>query len=93
MNKEYDPEDPMELVGVALPQGEPEQMIESVVLEYLLLGWSPKQVRFLFQRPFFAGTYQLSQEHGEARVVALVDRICEDWEKGWENARKGVTNA
>ena len=83
----------MELVGVALPQGDPDQMVESVVQEYLLLGWSPKQVRLLFQKPVFAGTYQITQEHGEAYVTALVDRICREWQEGWENARKGVSNA
>ncbi len=91
--KEYDTEDPFALVGVAVSGGEPQQLIEAVVQEYLMLGWTPKQIGFLFQKPFFAGTFRLREELGADLVDGIVERICKEWAQGWENAQKGVSNA
>jgi hypothetical protein len=71
--------DPMELVGVALPQGDLERMAECLVEEYLLLGWSKRQILSLFSRNCFRATHRIHMEKGEAYVAALIDRIAAEW--------------
>ncbi len=67
----------MTLVGVALPAGDAEVMVECLVEEYLLLGFSRKRVLALFRQPRFCGTHQLYRDRGEARIQALIDRVYE----------------
>ncbi len=81
--KPYEQDDPMELVGVALPEVNPDLFVESIVREYLLLGWSPKQIMLLFRKSYFAGTHAVLQERGEAYVQRMVERLASEWSRGW----------
>ena len=38
--KEFDPEDPLELVTMGLPGGDTDEVIGGIALEYMLMGWS-----------------------------------------------------
>ncbi|MBI4234023.1 MAG: hypothetical protein HY686_06240 [Chloroflexi bacterium] len=89
--KPYEQDDPMELVGVALPEGDPDQFLESIVQEYLMLGWSPEQIMQLFHRPFFVATHALLEQKGEAYIQDSVERLAEAWSKGWSEG--GRSNA
>jgi len=71
--------DPMELVGVAIPQGDLDLMAECLVEEYLTLGWSERQLMALFTRPCFHATHSIYREKGEAYVRALIDRVGRSW--------------
>lgn len=81
--KPYEQDDPMELVGVALPEGDPDLFVESIVREYLLLGWSPKQIMLLFRKSHFVGTHAVLQQKGEAYVQQIVERLPSEWSRGW----------
>jgi hypothetical protein len=81
--KPYEDDDPMELVGVALPEGNLDLFVESIVREYLLLGWSPRQIMLLFRKPFFAGTHAALTQMDEANIQQVVERLASEWSRGW----------
>lgn len=77
--KEFEPDDPMELVGVALPGGNPEEMMECLVEEYIRDGWDDESLLHLFRDPFYRGTHQIYHEKGEEYVLAIISRLREKW--------------
>ena len=81
--KEFDPEDPMELVGVEAPGGDPDQALDTIVQEYLWLGWNPLQILMLFRSPQFGVTHQIYRQKGEAYVKARVQLLVQQWRSGW----------
>ncbi len=81
--KEFDPEDPMELVGVEAPGGDPDQALDTIVQEYLWLGWNSLQILMLFRSPQFGVTHQIYRQKGEAYVKARVQRLTQEWRAGW----------
>ncbi|MBI2165050.1 MAG: hypothetical protein HYU29_01440 [Chloroflexi bacterium] len=83
MVKEFEPEDPMELVGVVLEGGDPDQALETIVQEYLLMGWTPARILSLFRSPRFAATHQIYRQRGETYVEGRVHQMAEEWRRGW----------
>ena len=83
--KPYEQDDPMGLVGVALPEGDLELMAECFVEEYVLQGWPDERLMLLFTRPFFAGTHRIYREKGEEYVQALIRKVRDKWSQGWVN--------
>ncbi len=81
--KEVEPEDPMELVGVALPQEDVDYMAECLVDEYVLLGWNDKQLMTLFSHPMFQSTHRIYQDKGEEYVRSVIQRVRDKWSQGW----------
>jgi hypothetical protein len=77
--KHTEPGDPMELVGVGLPEGNIDDMAECLVEEYMLLGWNERQLMALFTRPFFQTTHRIYSEKGEDYVRALIQRVGDRW--------------
>ena len=76
---EFDPEDPMECHGVALPGDTSEAMAECIVEEYVMQGFSDVQIRRLFADPNYTGTHRVQQERGEAWVKDLIERVRARW--------------
>ena len=81
----------MELVGVALPQGDLERMAECLVEEYMLLGWNERQLMALFARPLFQTTHRIYREKGEDYVRALIRQVGDNWRRG--HTRGGMSDA
>ena len=81
--KEVAPEDPMELVGIALPQEDGDSMAECLIEEYLLLGWNDRQLMTLFTRPFFQATHRIYHDKGEEYVQSLIQKVRDKWSQGW----------
>ncbi len=77
--KDFDADDPMELVGVAPPGGDPEQMAECFVEEYIRDGWGDENLLCLFRDPFYRATYRIYQEKGEEYVLALIGKVRQKW--------------
>jgi hypothetical protein len=71
--------DPMELVGIALPEGDARAMARCMVEEYLMLGWDERQLLLLFSRPCFRATHGLYLTLGEAGVRALIEEVRAQW--------------
>ena len=76
-----DPEDPMLLVGVALPAGEEAQrdMAYAFAEEFARLGYNGRQIVSLFQEPFYAGAHGALTQLGEAEVRRIVDETVSVW--------------
>ncbi len=83
MPKEFDPEDPMELVAVALPEGDPDQQIDDVVQEYLFMGWTPLQILYLFRSPHYGATHQIYRRKGHDYVKERIYSLTKQWDQGW----------
>ena len=73
--KEFEDDDPMELVQVYLPEGDPEAMAECFVEEFIWLGYDSRQLLDLFRNPFYAGAHAIYRSHGEAYVLSLIGRM------------------
>lgn len=73
--KTFEDDDPMELVQVCLPEGDPEAMAECFVEEFFWLGYDGEQLLDLFRNPFYAGAHGIYRRRGEAYVQSLIDRV------------------
>jgi hypothetical protein len=94
---EYDPEDPLELVGVEMPSGDPDQAMDDIVQEYLLIGWKPARILFLFRSPYYGATHWIYQLKGHEYVKQRIGALAEEWNRGWlihsRLLKEGETNA
>ncbi len=73
--KQFEDDDPMELIQVYLPQGDPEAMAECFVEEFIWLGYDSQRLLDLFRNPFYAGAHAIYRSRGEAHVLKLIDRM------------------
>ncbi len=89
--KDIEPGDPMELVGVGLPEGDMDHMAECLIEEYMFLGWDERKLMTLFTRPFFQTTHRIYREKGEEYVRALIQRVRDKWSEGC--LRGGMSDA
>ncbi len=78
-DKDCEPNDPMELVGVALGEGSIEEMAECLVEEYVRDGWDDEDLLRLFHDPFYRATYRICQEKGDEFVLALIGKARQRW--------------
>ncbi|HEU4403637.1 MAG TPA: hypothetical protein VFT43_16200 [Candidatus Polarisedimenticolia bacterium] len=76
-----DPQDPMLLVGVALPGGEAEEREMAYVFaeEFARLGYDERQLLSLFKQPFYAGAFRAWRHLGEEAVTAIVRETVGVW--------------
>ncbi|MCH8087995.1 MAG: hypothetical protein IIC81_09125 [Chloroflexi bacterium] len=82
MTKEFDPEDPMELVGVEVV-GDSDVVMEQIIQEYLSMGWSSSAIFFLFRTPNYMATHRIYKEKGDSYVKKRIKQMAEQWAKGW----------
>jgi len=75
---EFVDEDPMELVGMVLPgdAGQLERMAETIVEEYVRMGWNEPRLMVLFTNPMFMATYRVYQQKGDLYVRDLIRETC-----------------
>ena len=78
---ELDPEDPLELFGVALATSEEttDAMTECFVEEFLRMGYSASQLLQLFRNPFYTGVNMVLQNKGEAYVRQQIADVLARW--------------
>ena len=76
---EFEEDDPMELVGVALPDGDPEELANSIVEEFIRMGMSDPELLGLFHDPFYTGPHAIWRSRGDEYVRGLIDRGRERW--------------
>ncbi len=79
--KAFEPEDPMELVGVSFEQQPGDEALDemacSIVEEYMRMGWTGENILRLFRNPAFKLTHNILQQRGESYVRRLVDSVDE----------------
>ena len=88
-DKELDPDDPMELVGIEIPEGDMDQVLDDLVQEYLFLGWSPAQIMYLFRSPHYSATHHIYQQMGADYVKGRIGQLSQQWNQGWINGGAG----
>lgn len=78
---EIDPEDPLELHGIALLTGEDttDAMAECIIEEFLRLGHGPEQILALFQNRHYTGPNMVLQNRGEAYVLEKIREVFGWW--------------
>jgi hypothetical protein len=79
VRKAFEPDDPMELRGVAFPGSALEEMAECMIEEYIKMGYDEEAILRFFQHPFYQATHLIYRERGEVYVKALIQRIKEKW--------------
>lgn len=79
---EFDPEDPMELVATEI-SSDPEQALDDIIQEYLMMGWKPAQIFFLFRSPYYGATHQIYKLKGHTYVKDRVTHLAAQWNNGW----------
>ncbi len=77
--KEFEPEDPMMLQGVALPGDSEAAMAETFVEELIRMGFPDSAVLKVFSNPFYSGPHRLLTKHGEGFVRELIASIRGRW--------------
>ncbi len=79
MEKEFELDDPYEMVGVMIPSPPGEdltsEMVKVFMEEYAVLGFSRERIMRLFENPFYAGVHAVYQQRGEAFVNGIADQI------------------
>jgi hypothetical protein len=79
--KDFEADDPMELVGVELP-GSPETMRDMAYAfaeEFARMGYRGSQIETLFKTPFYAGAYRAYLALGEAEIQAIIGECVAAW--------------
>jgi len=78
---EFDPEDPMELVGVGLFTDEDttDPMTECFIEEFMRMGYNHKQLLALFRNPHYTGMNMVLQNRGEEYVRARISEVFAKW--------------
>ncbi|MBI4055362.1 MAG: hypothetical protein HY402_04425 [Elusimicrobia bacterium] len=77
--KPFEEDDPMELVGVALPEGQADEMLKCLIEEYIREGFDDEGLLRLFRDPFYRASHRIYQEKGEAYVLDLIERLRQKW--------------
>ena len=73
-DKEPEADDPMELVMVSLPAGDPNLMATCLIEEYARLGMNEEEIFELFHQPVYR-IHFLYQEQGEAWVRGRIREV------------------
>ena len=78
---EVDPEDPMELNGVALWTEEDtrETMAECFIVEFMRLGYDHHRILALFGNPYYIGMHMVLENQGEAYVRQKIESTFAQW--------------
>jgi len=79
--KRFEPDDPMQLVGVALPADADalDEMARCLVEEYMREGWEEDPLLELFRNPFYRGPHMIYRARGEAYVRAVIAETRARW--------------
>ncbi len=80
---ESDPEDPLELNGVALLTNEDThgEMVVCFTEEFMRLGYNASKILALFRDPFYIGPSMVTQEKGEAFVHDIISETFKAWNR------------
>ncbi|MDE2089200.1 MAG: hypothetical protein KGJ12_04195 [Gammaproteobacteria bacterium] len=79
VEKQYEDDDPMVLVGVGVPGGDAGEAAEAFISEFMGLGLDDRALLELFKNPFYLGTHRIYREKGEQYVTALIARLRDEW--------------
>jgi hypothetical protein len=77
--KEFEADDPYELVGmrVPMPAGVDAEELQArcFIEEYALMGMPSYKVMHMFKSEFFAGTHAILASRGEAFIEQIIEQV------------------
>ena len=79
---EFDPEDPMELVGVEFSsqsEAELRDMALCFAEEFVREGWNEEALMFMFKNPFYAGPNLAWRQKGDEFVRSVIRDALKMW--------------
>ena len=71
---EIDPEDPLSLHAVRMPEVDPVFEAQCLIDEFLANGMSPVELKQVFRNPVYQATYALFLRLGEEKIFSLLDQ-------------------
>jgi hypothetical protein len=77
-DKEFEAEDPLEPVAVALDtpgHDGVEAMARCFIEEFALMGWPPARIYKLFTIPEYAASFSVMQDRGEEYVKSMIASV------------------
>ncbi len=80
---DFDPEDPLELNGVAFVTDEDttDAMCECFIEEFMRMGHSPNQILALFRNPNYLGLNMVLEKRGDQFIRDRISEIFARWGK------------
>jgi len=82
VGKPFEEDDPMEVVGVLLPEGDLDETAAVLVEEFVRAGYDDGTLMELFRNPFYRATHWIYRARGEAYVRDLIERARRRWASG-----------
>ena len=80
--KEFDPEDPMEFVGVEFSH-QSEAALRDMALcfseEFVREGWTEEKIFSVFRNPFYKGPYQAWKQKGDEFIRSVIREAIHMW--------------
>lgn len=80
--KESEADDPIEMIGIQLPNQTEEQLRDMALCfaeEFVREGWSKEKLIKMFKNPFYQGPYMVWRQKGDEYVESVIN----DAEKMW----------
>ena len=79
--KAFEPDDPLALVGVAVPADADalDEMARCLVEEYGREGWEEERLLALFRNPFYRTPHMIYRARGEAYVRRVIEQVRARW--------------
>lgn len=77
--KKFEHDDPLELRGIEINDGNFDLMVNNIIEEYLLLGYDDKMILWLFKNPFYKFTYNTYKSKGEEYIKQCIEKIKAKW--------------
>ena len=82
MSKEYEEDDPVEMIGVQLPNQSEEQLRDMALCfaeEFVREGWDEKQLLKMFQNPLYQGPHLAWKQKGDDFVKSVINEAIAMW--------------
>lgn len=77
--KDYEDDDPFELVGVRLADAEADAALDEMarvfVEEFARMGCAREQILSVFRNPFYRAPHEVLRRRGEAFVLSLLEGV------------------
>lgn len=80
--KENEPDDPVEMIGIQLPNQTEEQLRDMALCfaeEFVREGWSEERLLKMFKDPFYQGPYMAWKQKGDEYVQSVIDEAIKMW--------------
>lgn len=82
MKKEFESEDPMEIIGVELPHQSKEQLHDMALCfaeEFIRDGWDQEKIFQMFKTPFYQGPHLVWKQKGDDFVKSVIQEALQIW--------------